>query len=163
MVIDAGSTFQVKNTGTISSVYIGDLEMWFYDTYNSAVAEWASQYAPMSNGVEYGAIIYEIGLGFGTYYFMGETYKGFQTKNWYTVVNGLIAGGSIGLVAEKVAAFWSVDLKMMGFAHTHPVGSLNGNNPSGPDEKMKDIGAFFGYGLFPIAIYEGGTIKINYF
>jgi hypothetical protein len=163
MMIGVDSTVNVNNSGNISSVYLGDIGMWFYNTHQSAVAEWASQYAPMSDDVEYGAMIYRTGLGFGTYYFMGETYKGFKTKNWYTVVNGLIAGASVGVVAKKVAAFSSVNLEMMGFAHTHPIGHTN--TPSGPDVTMKDIGAFLGYGLFPIAVYNRvtGTVSINYF
>lgn len=57
-----------------------------------SVSKWADKYAPMGGGVEYGAIIYRIKVLFWTWLFMGETYRGFKTTNWYMVINGLGVG-----------------------------------------------------------------------
>ena len=133
----------------------------FYDSYKVAVAIWSYKYAKMSNGVEYGAIIYKFRIGFRTRYFMGETYKGFKTTNWYTIINGLGVGYLRGRVRCKVSTKYFSSLKMIGFAHTHPIG--NTNKPSGPDKIMKKIGFFVGLKKFPIAIYNGENTQIRYF
>jgi hypothetical protein len=49
---------------------------------------------------------------------MGETYKCFKIPGWYTVANGLALGFINGAIAECVAAYYNIDLEMIGFAHT---------------------------------------------
>lgn len=123
----------------------------------------------MSKGVEYGAIIYKVRYLFWTYYFMGETYQGFKTTNWYTVINGLGAGFLTSRALRYIGNwFWPLtSLQMIGFAHTHPVG--HSNQLSGPDVWMKRIGFFVGARVFPIAVYGKGimpwwnVVKIRYF
>jgi len=137
----------------------------FYKNYKSAVSAWAKKYAPKSDGVEYGAIIYKIRVMWKSYYFMGETYKGFETQNWYTVINGLGAGYLVGRATKRaVNFFWPISsLTMIGFAHTHPLQPGHTNQPSGPDVWMKRGGFFANMRIFPIAIYRNKKVSINYF
>ena len=134
-----------------------------YKDYKSAVLAWAAIYAPISNGVEYGAIFYSFRALFWTYYFIGETYKGFKTTNWYTVVNGLGAGYFMGRGLEWAFSFYwpFASLQIIGFVHTHPLGHTN--KPSGPDKWLKGIGFFVGGKVFPIVVYNNSTISVNYF
>ena len=135
----------------------------FYSSYQAAVKAWAKKYAPLSKGVEYGAIIYKFRVLSITYYFIGETYKGFKTTNWYTVINGLGAGYLMGVARMNVVnILWPFTrLQIIGFVHTHPIG--HNNQPSDPDLMMKNIGWFVGAKIFPIAVYNGGSLSINYF
>jgi len=136
---------------------------YFFKDYKSSVLNWANKYAPMSNGVEYGAIIYRFRVLFFTWYFMGETYKGFKTQNWYTVINGLGAGFLVSVVARQAArAFCPIaSLTIVGFAHTHPMG--HSNSPSGPDVWMKRLGWIVSLIIFPIAVYNNKKVSVAYF
>jgi RHS repeat-associated protein len=134
----------------------------FYSSYDSAVNAWASYYAPKSRDVEYGAMIYRFRVLFRTYYFMGETYQGFKTQNWYTVINGLGAGflTSRGLIVAGLHYWPITNLQLIGFAHTHPLGTSP--MPSGPDIWMKRLGFFVGLWVFPIAWYNR-RVFVRYF
>jgi len=164
-------------------------------SYHSAVSQWANTYGPMSKvpesiadegeGVEFGAIIYRADYDtFPPLYFMGETYKGFQPNDqWYTVVNGLIAGvarglagsfgtrlrGHAGTLADDHAATFrgyreTVNISIIGFAHTHPMGRGNSSAPSDPDRTMRGAGNAFGVDVFPIVWCDGEHPRpeINY-
>ena len=92
-----------------------------------------------------------------TAFFMGETYKGFKTQNWYTVINGLGAGYLTSAVARAISTVISISrsyttfkLQIVGFAHTHPVN--HSNSPSGPDVWMKRLGWIVSLRIFPIAV-----------
>ena len=65
---------------------------YFYKNYKTSVSKWAEKYAPMSKDVEYGAIIYRFRVLFLIWYFIGETYKGFETYKWYTVIKRIKCG-----------------------------------------------------------------------
>jgi len=139
---------------------------YFYSSYNTSVSKWANKYAPISNGVEYGAIIYRVKALWFTWFFMGETYKGFKTQNWYTVINGLGAGYLTSAVARAIStvisrSYTTFKLQIVGFAHTHPVN--HSNSPSGPDVWMKRLGWIVSLRIFPIAVYKNKKISINYF
>jgi len=143
-------------------------------SYESAVTEWANTFAPMSNGVEYGAIIYSVRVGGETRYFMGETYQGFSMEDWYTVVNGLGAGllfsRAVIWLGELALPF--ADINVVGFAHTHPVDHWSGNDPSlGADDPWLLRLRFLIPTMtrFPIAVYSEDipysgirTLKINF-
>ena len=136
---------------------------YFYKDYKTSVSKWAAKYAPMGNDVEYGAIIYRFRVLFWKWYFMGETYKGFKTTNWYTVINGLGAG-FLTSIGKRFAGnhFWPIaGLTIVGFAHTHPIG--HSNKPSGPDIWMKRLGWIVSLRIFPIAVYNNKKVSINYF
>ena len=93
---------------------------------------------------------------------MGETYKGFKTTNWYTVINGL-GEGFFTSIGKRFACshFWPVvSLTIVGFAHTHPI--KHKNIPSGPDIWMKRLGWVVGLGIFPIAVFTNNTLSINH-
>ena len=131
--------------------------------HTTVVTNWGNTYAPKSNEVEYGSIIYEASsLGITTY-FMGETYQGYQTENWYTVINGLGAGLVTGSAISAASNLTPVNIRVAGFAHTHPIGHTNA--PSGPDIWMKRIGNIIGIKIFPIAVYDSvsGKVSINYY
>ena len=117
----------------------------------------------MSNGVEYGAIIYRVRVLWFTWYFMGETYKGFKTEHWYTVINGLGAGFLTSIGTRWVGnRFWPIaGITIVGFAHTHPIG--HSNFPSDPDKLLKRVSWIVGLGIFPIASTNDGKTSIRYF
>jgi len=137
----------------------------FCSSYKEAVERWAATYAPKSDGIEYGCTIYHLKVLERDFYFTGETYKGFNTKNWHTVINGLGAGNLTGAGMKIVVNRFSpiTKLNIIGFAHTHPVKSRNGTEPSEPDKLMKRIGFFVGQKVFPIAHYKDGRVSVDYF
>ena len=136
---------------------------YLYKDYEKSVSEWAKKYAPLSDKVEFGAMIYRIRVVFWTWYFMGETYKGFRTPNWYTVINGLGFGYLSSMGLKYIGnIFWPIaSLYLVGFAHTHPIGL--DNYPSGPDIWLKRLGWIAGIIILPIAVYKNGSINVRYF
>ena len=87
-------------------------------------------------------------------YFMGETYKGFNTKNWHSALNALLLGYSKGILKKNLFKTFGLvsSLRIIGFAHTHPTRSSN--VPSGPDVFMRSVGLLSGAYVFPIAVYR---------
>jgi len=135
----------------------------FHRSYQAAVTAWANRWAPQSHGVEFGAIIYRFRIGWITRFFVGETYRGFRTQNWYTVINGLGAGLLTAVARQYVLRFfWPLaSLQIIGFAHTHPVNS--DNLPSGPDVWLKRLGWIVSLRVFPIAVHRNGRTSVRYF
>ena len=87
--------------------------------------------------------------------FMGETYKGFKTTNWYTVINGLGAGlltSNAYKALNKTIIGKVSKVQIVGFAHTHPIGYTN--KPSSPDLMLKQLGWIVNLRIFPIAVYK---------
>jgi len=123
----------------------------------------------MSRGTEYGSAVHRInttdndsvaGLMGQTRYFMSHTFSGFQSENeWYTIMNGLF-GSLDRAILDSVISFLgaeqhgNVQVRMVGFAHTHPVDSPA--YPSTADEFMRrNLSRWpFNMYLFPITSYR---------
>ncbi|MCL1790258.1 MAG: hypothetical protein FWG40_02690 [Peptococcaceae bacterium] len=118
--------------------------------YHTVIETWIKEYAPKSDNIEYGAVLFRR----GSEYFFGKAYQGFKTKNWWTVVNGLVLG-----YLKKP----SITDKPVGFVHTHP---HQGNAvPSGPDFTMAKYGPALGLTIFAMGQCDknGSNLSIKYF
>ena len=147
-----------------------------HSSYREAVRVWADEFGPRSDGVEYGAIIFRLTLdGFTSYYLMGETYRGFQPNDqWHTVVNGLFMGLARGASASAALSHAALfgpkkrpQIKVIGFAHTHPRSRNREDkrfnaDPSEPDWFMRRTGNRFGIDVFPIVQHNANGNIINY-
>ncbi len=129
----------------------------FAGDYKETVARWAEKYARIGYQKEYGCVLYKVSGEGKTSYATGETYSGYKTKKWYTVLNGLLAGNEIGNLAidslELAGTFLGHDIRLekIGFLHTHPVG--RDYEPSDPwDLRMRKLGNFYRQKEFPIAV-----------